>query len=79
MNESAADRHARVARRHHGVPDEVIADQIAWVDQGVQLLGGGEELATTAEEAIDHNLDGYRDAQANPGNQPVDLDEQAAG
>lgn len=67
MHENAGERYARIAGRHDDVPDDVIADQIAKVDQGVQLLGGDQELAEIAEDAIDHNLDEFASADANPG------------
>lgn len=79
----------RLKETHTDVPDELIADQVGYIAEGLGLLGHDPELVDTAEEALDSNLNrlgtALREgaglaADAEPGTAPPDTgaDDDAA-
>jgi len=56
------ERLERAMDRHQEVPEDLVAAQVAKVEEAVHLLGDDPELADVAELAIDSNLDRVEDA-----------------
>lgn len=50
------DLFERLKQRHADVPDELIAEQVSNVTEGIGLLGNDPALIETATEALEANL-----------------------
>lgn len=72
----------RLKETHTDVPDDLIAEQVGYIAEGLGLLGYDPELVETAEEALDANLnrlgealrEGAEPAAAEPDTPPTDHD-----
>ena len=56
------DRLERAKERHQELPEDLVAAQVAKVEDAVHLLGDDPELGEVAEAAIESNLERVKDA-----------------
>lgn len=71
------DRLERAKERHQDLPEDLVAEQVAKVEDAVHLLGDDPELSEVAEAAIESNLERVEDA-LHGGADHVDEDDEAA-
>jgi hypothetical protein len=56
------ERLERAKERHQDLPEDLVAAQVAKVEDAVHLLGDDPELAEAADAAIESNLERVKDA-----------------
>lgn len=76
-----AERRKRLeeaAAQHDALPPPIVAEQVARVEQALDLLGDEGELVDTAVEVVETNLAAVEDARSNGANL-ADPPEEPAG
>lgn len=72
------DRLERAKERHQDLPEDLVAAQVAKVEDAVHLLGDDPELSEVAEAAIESNLERVEDALHSGADHVVEEDEAVA-
>ena len=61
-HDEGRDRLDRARERHQDLPEDLVAAQVAKVEDAVHLLGDDPELGDVADAAIESNLERVKDA-----------------
>lgn len=72
------DRLERAKERHQDLPEDLVAAQVAKVEDAVHLLGDDPELSEVAEAAIESNLERVKDALRSGADHVIEEDEAVA-
>ena len=72
------DRLERAKERHQELPEDLVAAQVAKVEDAVHLLGDDPELSDVAEAAIESNLERVKDALQSGADHTAEDEEEVA-
>lgn len=70
------DRLERAKERHQDLPEDLVAAQVAKVEDAVHLLGDDPELGEVADAAIESNLERVKDALESGADHAAEYDEE---
>jgi len=74
-HDDGRERLDRARERHQDLPEDLVAAQVAKVEDAVHLLGDDPELGEVADAAIESNLERVKDALQSGADHAVDGDE----